>query len=382
MNILLVSARYLPHRGGLESVVNHLAAEFKNIGHSVKIVTNRYPRNLKSHEVINGVQVERMQFILPDTTYLKSGRFDLWLVGLFLQYWTKWRLSRLIRSFDPDVVNSHYLNEVAEVTGKCLGKMDISWVISLHGGDVDGEPLQNEQKRRRFCRLTQQAKYVTSCSGNLMDQALLVAPHLEQKVKTIHNGVDIKRFENSKQRKEGFPYIFALGQLVWHKGFDILIEAFSIIADDHPEIRLLIAGEGESRKDLTLLIAEKHLEDRVSLLGRVDEERAAHLMAGCLFLAMPSRREPFGIVALEGMAAGKMVLASPVGGVPEFLPVPPNRFVQSSVDDWSKALAEGITDVKNGILMGGENIQAAEKHSWSAVAEEYLAVYKKVMHHE
>jgi len=377
MNILLVSARYLPHRGGLESVVGHLATELKTKGHSVRIVTNRYPRNLKSHEVVNGVQVERMQFILPDKKYLRSGRVDLWLAGFFLQYWTKWRLSRLISSFEPDILNSHYLNEVAEITGRCLSKMNVPWVISLHGGDVDGEPLQNEQKRDRFCRLTQQARYITTCSANLMGQALLIAPKLTPKIKTIQNGVDIQRFKSVKHHQEGFSYILALGQLVWHKGYDILVNAFSVIADVHPEIHLIIAGEGEFRKELERLIAEKHLEDRISILGRVDEERAAQLMAGCLFFVMPSRREPFGIVALEGMAAGKIVLASPVGGVPEFLPVPPNRFVQSSVDDWSKALDAAIIGTKNGVLLGVENIREAEKHSWSAVADEYLAMYEK-----
>jgi len=69
----------------------------------------------------------------------------------------------------------------------------------------------------------------------------------------------------------------------------------------------------------------------VQLPGKVDEATVAALMAGCLFIAMPSRRESFGMVALEGMAAGKPVLATPTGGLPEFLPAPPNRLVVPEV---------------------------------------------------
>ncbi len=72
MRILMVSARYLPHRGGSESVVQHLAREFVRRGHRVQIITNRYPRSLPPVETIGGVKVKRLQFLLPEMAYLKK----------------------------------------------------------------------------------------------------------------------------------------------------------------------------------------------------------------------------------------------------------------------------------------------------------------------
>jgi glycosyltransferase involved in cell wall biosynthesis len=98
-------------------------------------------------------------------------------------------------------------------------------------------------------------------------------------------------------------------------------------------------------------------------------------MAGCLFVAMPSRREPFGIVALEGMAAGKAVLATPVGGISEFLPNGINRHVVPERRAWAAALDEMLTAHKEGRLDGKSNQAAAEEYNWSRVAERYLDIY-------
>ena len=126
-------------------------------------------------------------------------------------------------------------------------------------------------------------------------------------------------------------------------------------------------------------VLQKKLDKHVQLLGRVDEVMVASLMAGCLFVAMPSQREPFGIVALEGMAAGKAVLASPVGGLPEFLPVPPNRLVLPEVAEWVTALDEWLSLALDGRLKADGNVQEARKRDWSNVARQYLRTYERVL---
>ncbi len=100
-------------------------------------------------------------------------------------------------------------------------------------------------------------------------------------------------------------------------------------------------------------------------------------MAGSLFVTMPSRREPFGIVALEGMAAGKCVLATPVGGLPEFLPCPPNQMVPLDASAWAGALDGWLEKSSLGQLDGASNRTEAQKHTWGSVAEQYLNVYQQ-----
>jgi len=381
MRILLISSRYLPHRGGLESVVHHLAREYVGLGHTVRIVTNRYPRTLPASEVIEGVPVTRLHFLLPGARYLHARRFDLWLASFWYRYSSARALGRIIRAFRPSIINNHYLNEVAEFTGRCLARRLplIPWVISLHGGDVDGEPHLSAANKARFRRLSLAADGLTACSGFLAAQAIELEPALAGKITAIHNGVDVQRFAAAPPYPSDGPYILAVGQLLSHKGFDILIHAFSQVALRYPGVQLLIAGEGPERTVLEAAIQQGRLESRIKLLGKVDEARVASLMAGCLFVAMPSRREPFGIVALEGMAAGKPVLAAPVGGLPEFMPVPPNRLVPVNLADWIAALDEWLALCEQGLLDAAVNLQEAAGHDWLDVAQSYLQVYNQVI---
>jgi glycosyltransferase involved in cell wall biosynthesis len=377
----MISARYLPHRGGLESVVYHLAQEFRQEGHSVQIVTSQYPRTLPAREELDGVQVTRLRFLLPDLKYLRNSRFDLYLAGLWYRFYTHRVLRRMINDFQPDIVNNHYLNEVAEFTGYCLAgaPSTLPWVISLHGGDVDGEPLFGRTNKERFSKLSRQANRLTACSNFLAIQAQSLEPIPQGKIEVIHNGVDAQCFADAKPYPADCPYILAVGQLASHKGFDLLIDAFAQVAEKYPKVQLWIAGDGAQRTALEMLIRQKKLVQHVQLLGKVDEEIVASLMAGCLFVAMPSRRESFGLVALEGMAAGKLVLASPVGGLPEFLPVPPNRLVAPEVAAWAIALDEWLSLAESGQLQADGNTYKAIKRDWSNVARQYLQVYTRVI---
>jgi glycosyltransferase involved in cell wall biosynthesis len=383
MRILLITARYLPHRGGLESVVFHLAHGFRQQGHSVQIITNRFPRTLPNSEVIDDVHVKRLHFILPDLMYLRNLRFNLWSAGLWYRFYTQQVLGRIISEFQPDVINNHYLNEAAEVTGSCLSERfpAIPWVVSLHGGDVTGMPLQTKLNRDRFSRLSQQASKLTACSYFLAEQAQILEPALQGKIEVIHNGVDVKLFSDSNSRPSDIPYILAVGQLSSHKGFGLLINAFAQVAGKYQQVQLWIAGDGQERGALETLIRQKELIQRVRLLGKVDEAIVASLMAGCLFIAMPSKREPFGIVALEGMAAGKAVLATPSGGLPEFLPVPPNRLAALTITDWVLALDEWLGLALSEQLRTDGNRQQALQHDWSNVVNQYFQVYEEVIQH-
>lgn len=383
MRILLVSARYLPHRGGLETVVFHLAREYQRLGHAVRIVTNRYPRTLPAREVIDGVPVTRLHFLLPSASYLRHRRADLWLAGVWFRFASVRALRRIIRDFHPDIINNHYLNEVAEFTARALAGVvhPTPWVISLHGGDVDGEPHGSPARRQRFSHLTGQTDAVTACSGFLSAQAAELEPSLSGQIIVIHNGVDVRRFAAAAPLTSGVPYIFAVGQLQSHKGFDLLVNAFARVAAAHPQAQLWLAGDGPQRTELQGLVQSLGLCAQVRLLGKVDESEVASLMAGSLFVAMPSRREPFGIVALEALAAGKPLLASPVGGLPEFVPVPPNRLVVPQLEAWVAALDEWLALALQGQLAAPCNELAAQGYDWSVVAGRYLQVYAQAIAH-
>jgi glycosyltransferase involved in cell wall biosynthesis len=196
-----------------------------------------------------------------------------------------------------------------------------------------------------------------------------------EKLCVIHNGVDVELFAKARSYEHPKPYVAAVGQLVEHKGFDLLVNSFADMAATRPDVDLLIAGEGDSHQKLTALIKERDVVERVHLLGRVDEDKVASLMAGSVFVAVPSRREPFGIVALEAMAAGKTVLATAVGGIPEFLPNGINRHLAAERKAWVGALEDLLSKHRSGQLDGESNRAVARKFQWGTVAKRYLETY-------
>jgi glycosyltransferase involved in cell wall biosynthesis len=103
------------------------------------------------------------------------------------------------------------------------------------------------------------------------------------------------------------PVIIAAGRLVPEKGFDRLVEAFAVVAPDHPEWELHIGGIGPAEEDLRRLGAEHGLGDRLRLLGHVDDLDSR--MRSAAVFAMASKYEGFAMVLIEAMSQGLPPLA-------------------------------------------------------------------------
>jgi len=378
VKILLVASRYLPHRGGLPTVVHRLAQEFCHSGHETLVVANRYPRSLPASETIDGIPVKRLLFLYPQCRFLRQKRPDLMLASFWYVWWTTYALARVILDYKPDVVNLHYLASPGPFLWLLHLWLRYPWVVSLHGGDVHGEPYRSRFNAWLFRAAVSSADAITACSKRLASEASRLAGVSSAKIHAIHNGVDCQRFASVFPYAHPKPYIAAVGQLVPHKGFDLLINAFADVADTFPDVDLLIAGDGRARGQLAELIRTRGLTHRVSLLGTVDEHTVASLIAGCLFTAVPSRREAFSIVALESLAAGKRVLATPVGGIPEFLPAGINLMVEPEQGAWAKALADWLSLDRSG-LDGAANQAQAQRMGWDQVAAQYLRTYSKAI---
>src|SRR6185312_237961 len=89
------------------------------------------------------------------------------------------------------------------------------------------------------------------------------------------------------------------------------------LADAHPDLDLVIAGEGAERAALDAQVARSGLGRRVELVGGVPAAHVFRLFRGARGFVLSSRHEPQGLVVIEAMAAGVPVLATRVGGVPE-----------------------------------------------------------------
>jgi glycosyltransferase involved in cell wall biosynthesis len=239
---------------------------------------------------------------------------------------------RKARAFRPDVAYAHFLVP-AGLLAALAARAPL--VVTAHGQDV--ENAHANRVVREATRLTvRRAHGVVAVSSWLRDRLVAAVPEAAAKVSVIDCGVDLQRFalaDREAARAEvgwapGGTGFLCVGSLTERKNVLRLARAF----ERRGEGGLAFVGDGPLRPAL---------EGRpgIEVLGPVRHERVPRFMAAADVVCQPSLVEPFGLSTLEGMACGRSVVATSVGGPPEFVPAGAGVLVDPASDD---ALVAGL----------------------------------------
>jgi glycosyltransferase involved in cell wall biosynthesis len=215
------------------------------------------------------------------------------------------RTARTARRFRPDVVYAHFLVQTG-LWGALLGRAPL--VVTAHGQDVANVgTVPGVRAATRF--VVRRAAAVIAVSGYLRGLLEERVPGARGKVDVIACGVDLERFRPLPRADGLHPAFLCVGSLTERKNVLRLARAFERLGEG----TLTFAGDGPLRPQL---------EGRpgIRLLGAVEHERVPELLAAADVLCQPSLVEPFGQSTLEGLAAGRSVVSTRVGGPPEFVP--------------------------------------------------------------
>ncbi len=247
--------------------------------------------------------------------------------GLWRHARLAWRLRRLISRRRGVVHCARALPEgvaamLARLTG---GPRYVCWA---HGEDV-----AMALSSREYTWLTKAVyRWSAGALANSRNTATMLAALgvPDRKITIVYPAVDADRFHPRVDGREvrrryagdGDILLLSVGRLQRRKGHDVAIQAVAALCDAVPNLRYVIAGNGEERERLERLVDEHQLRDCVFFAGTVaDEELPAHYAASDIFL-LPNRidegdLEGFGIVFLEAAAAARPVIGGDSGGVPE-----------------------------------------------------------------
>jgi glycogen(starch) synthase len=212
------------------------------------------------------------------------------------------------------------------------------------------------------------------------------------KVCVVPNGVDPARLQCADRPKELAAFrarwagsrekiVLFVGRLVREKGVEVLIEAMPEVIAAHPEAKLVVAGGGW-QGHLRERAAGLGLGHKVAFTGFLPEEDLPRLYAVADVVALPSLYEPFGIVALEAMAAGVPLVTSDIGGFREVV-----RHRQTGLQTWANnphSLAWGINLVLSDPALANRLRRAArreveQRFQWDGIARQTLAIYQEVV---
>lgn len=393
MKIALFASAFHPHLGGVEELVRQLAHALERAGHEAIVVTERWPRHLPAQESFEGLSVHRFPF-----RALAGGSFpnkirsaaSLALTGLSIRR----DIAGLLARERVDIVHVQCVSNNAPYAENAARRLKLPFVVTLQGElSMDATELYQRSERARALmrRALTQADALTGCSGQTVREAeeFLGRPFGERG-RVVFNGIRLADFETIEPETRERPFILGIGRHVEQKGFDVLLRAHALLLERAskesvawPVPDLVLAGDGPMRGELERLRDELGLEKRAHIIGRADRTRTVALFKGCAFFVLPSRHEPMGIVNLEAMAAGRAVIASRVGGVPELvlqgengLLVPPGE-----PGDLCGALWELSSRPEEAARLGQNGAQRVRAFDWDAIAALYVEVYQSAMGH-
>jgi len=257
------------------------------------------------------------------------------------------RLLGYLRRVRPHILHTQL--EFADTLGCTAAKMlGIPAVATLHTADAPKKGEKSYQRLKlRWWILRHFSTRVIAVSEGTRRHHLRVGKLPPQKVVTLHNGIDLSRFtpippaEMASLRESlgipaDVPVLITVAVLRQPKGIQFMLEALPDILKVVPDTRYLIVGDGNHREKLESIAAEKGVSDRVIFTGT--RRDIPPLLAAADIFVLPTLTEALPTVLAEAMAAGKPIIASEVGGVPEMVDDGRNGLLIPPAD--SRALTE------------------------------------------
>jgi glycogen(starch) synthase len=385
MKICMLTWEFPPRIvGGIARHSSGLSKALAKQGHEVHVVTLDFP-GAPTSEDVEGVKVHRAKIELGHP------HFITWT--LIFNHFMEKLVAKLSRTIDFDVIHIHdWLTTPAGVATKIfLGKPLVCTVHSTEVGRV--QELRSPDSYMidgLEWWMTYEANKVILCSGSMRSE---ITNHFHlppEKAIVIPNAIDTSEYERTvdkgevKRRYGIGPYerlVLFVGRLVPQKGVEYLIRAVPLITRHHNNAKFVIAGDGWSRSHLESITASVAGRDRVRFPGFISDSDRVELLMSADALVIPSVYEPFGIVALEGMAAGVPIIASNVGGLSEI--VEHDKTGVHAYIENPESIAWGVNKVLSDHSYSQWLIQNAKKkvedvYSWKAVSQRTTEVYMQV----
>jgi glycosyltransferase involved in cell wall biosynthesis len=201
----------------------------------------------------------------------------------------------------------------------------------------------------------------------------------EEKVVTIHNGVDLPSFTDPQGEDHTILFV---GRLTWRKGVKYLIDAMPHVLSEYPDTKLLLVGDGDQRTPLQKQIEKLRIENSVLFLGNISTEKLYSLYCKANVYVQPSLYEPCGIAILEAMSMGKPVVSTHVGGVPELITNGEEGFLVKPGNnlELAKAIINVFSDdsCRKRLASNAKN-KVLQEFSWEAVAKKTLDLYTNLL---
>lgn len=369
MKILYWTPLFWPEIGGIEVASAGLLQGLSENNCEFMVFTSHGKKKLEDQSNYKGIPVYRF----PIMTALLNK--DLTQIHQIIN-----KAVDIKDRFNPDLVHVNFGGPapVSYLHMKTHGNGQTPSILSLHnsvrGMDSGRNTILGEMFRT--------CSWITACSEAMIQDARQLMPDISDKSSAVYYGLEMPKV-NPVPLSFKKPHILCIGRLVDEKGFDLALEAFSLIQHSYPKMRMIIAGSGPTLEPLKEQAFRLGIKSRVEFTGSIPPHSVPSLINKASVVVVPSRwREAFGLVALEAGQMGRPVIAASVGGLKEVVVDKETGLLVEKENP--EALANALIDLldtpEKAEQMGSMARKRAQNvFSLNRYVKSILEIYKKVI---
>lgn len=280
-----------------------------------------------------------------------------------------------VRDYQPDIILNYVVYPDGDAALRVARALRIPFVVTAIGSDLNLIP-------DRLCgwltrRVLRTADHTITVSRDLLKTARRLGAPVDRS-SAILNGCDTSIFHPADRTSAraflGLPLdaeaVVYVGRLDMAKGLGELIAAVAQLRERRPRLHAWIVGDGPARQQLSEAVTAHQVEDRISFVPSCSTDKVATWMAASDLITLPSYREGCPNVVVEALAAGRPVVATDVGGIPELMDDTSGRLVPARN---SGALADALDQVLSHPWDASE-IAGRHSRSWADVSREVAKI--------
>jgi len=305
--LTLVSPRYPPYLGGIETHVSELAGRMNDRFRKVSVVTTDPQGGLPSKQhVKDGFDIYRVKSFAPGENY----HFP-WVPNLV----------KRLKECRSEILHLHGIQDVPGPVASMFDDGSATIFTPHFSGQVQSglgkfffagyRPLLNQ--------LIDKVSFVICVSRFEARTMSQVLPDSTQKIKVIPNGVDFGLLSKYRWRRPDAGAILYAGRLERHKNVDKIIRAFQSLQRADDELSLTVVGRGPMKDELVDLANELGLRSKVRWIDGVGKDALYSLYSSCSVVVLPSDLECFGLVAAEAISLGVPTIVTDSSALSEFV---------------------------------------------------------------
>ncbi len=378
-NILIFSTAYFPFVGGAEvavkEITNRLGDNFE-----FDLITARLDKKLSSFEKIGNVNVYRIGSGSPTLDKIllpfrgarmiaglnkKRNYYCFWGVMASFSSGAAYIYNLFSRKKIPIILTLQEGDSEEHLSYRWFGLIALSWKLALRYTTV----------------LTAISTFLIARAkkNGFSGEAVLVPNGVDLDIFSVEISDEIKRkISSDLGKKDEDVYLVTVGRLTHKNGTDDVIRSLPLLPKN---INFIVIGKGDEGPKLQKLADSLGVSERVKFLGFVPYEKIPEYLSVCDIFIRASRSEGFGNAFIEAMATGLPVIATPVGGIPDFLDDRETGLFCAPNNPKSIALAvEAIIDDKRlkEALVAKAKSRVVERYNWSLIAKGMGGVFDRL----